>query len=70
MLVSVLLVLAVQAPASPELTHEERERVLALSPLPPPPRDPTNAHEEDPRAARLGQALFFETGFSRDGSVS
>jgi cytochrome c peroxidase len=70
MLLSVLLVLAAQAPASPELTREERERVLALSPLPPPPRDPTNAHEEDPRAARLGQALFFDRRFSKNGTIS
>lgn len=49
---------------------EELARVLALSPLPPAPADPTNAHADDPRAARLGQWLFFDARLSRDGDVS
>jgi cytochrome c peroxidase len=64
------LALVPQAPAGPGLTAEERARVLELSPLPPPPRDPTNAHEDDPRAARLGQALFFDRRLSKTGTIS
>jgi len=50
--------------------RSEVERILALSPLPPPPADPTNRHADDPRAAHLGQFLFFDTRFSAGGVVS
>jgi cytochrome c peroxidase len=48
------------------ITAEERSALLALSPdsLPPPASDPTNAHADDPAAAVLGQALFFDPSFS------
>ncbi|MGQ0552635.1 MAG: cytochrome-c peroxidase [Planctomycetota bacterium] len=49
---------------------DELRRILRLSPLPPPPPDPTNAVADDPRAARLGQALFFDGRLSADGTVS
>ena len=65
-----MLLLAPQVAAVPELTPAERERVLTFSPLPPPPRDPTNAYEEDPLAARLGQALFFDRRLSKNGTIS
>ena len=52
------------------LTAQEVRIALELSPLPPPPPDPTNAVYESEAAARLGQALFFDTRFSRDGQVS
>ena len=52
------------------LTPSEVERALELSPLPPPPKDPTNAYEDDARAARLGQAIFFDPRFSGNGEVS
>ncbi|MFT5289256.1 MAG: cytochrome c peroxidase, partial [Planctomycetota bacterium] len=51
-------------------TERDLERLLTLSPLPAPPLDSTNRFQADPRAARLGQALFFDTRFSADGSVS
>ena len=35
-------------------------RLDALSPLPPVPPDPTNRYADDPRAAALGQMLFFD----------
>lgn len=35
-----------------------------------PPADPTNAFADDPRAASLGKALFFDTGLSPSGKVS
>lgn len=39
----------------------------SLEPLPP---DPSNAVAADPRAALLGQRLFFDTRFSANGAVS
>lgn len=63
-----VLLLALQGP--PELAPELVRRALTLAPLPPAPRDPTNAHEEDPRAARLGQALFFDARLSKNGTIS
>lgn len=53
-----------------EFTPQERARIRQLSPLPPLPPDETNAVADDPRAARLGQRLFFDPGFSIDGKVS
>ena len=35
-----------------------------------PPPDPTNAFADDPRAARFGQALFFDPRLSADGTIS
>ncbi len=48
------------------LTAEERALLESLSPakLPPPPRDSSNRFADDPKAAALGQRLFFETAFS------
>lgn len=43
---------------------------IRLSALPPAPRDPSNAHESSPSAARLGERLFFDRRFSGNGSVS
>jgi cytochrome c peroxidase len=60
----------VPSPADVDLTPEEVRKALALSPLPPPPRDETNAVADDPAAARLGQFLFFETRLSGDGRFS
>lgn len=54
----------------PDFTPQEVERLLQHSPLGGPPRDPTNAVFENPAAARLGQRLFFDPGFSREGTVS
>jgi len=53
------------APAPPE--DEEARAALAmqaLDPAAPPPADPTNRFADDPRAAALGQRLFFDPGFS------
>jgi cytochrome c peroxidase len=52
------------------LTPGEMRTVLSLSPLPEPPRDPTNAVESDPRAVRLGHALFYDARLSGNGKVS
>jgi cytochrome c peroxidase len=46
-------------------------RALArLTPLGPPPADPTNRWADDPAAAHFGQFLFFEPGLSANGKVS
>lgn len=68
MLAALLVALAQEAPVV--IAEAERAILLELSPVPEMPRDPTNAHEADPRAARLGQALFFDTRLSLDGTVS
>lgn len=69
MLLALALLLAPQAGPVP-LEPDERRILLQLSPVPEPPRDASNAFESDPAAARLGQAVFFDARFSRDGSVS
>jgi len=51
-------------------TAEELERVFQHSPLGVPPADPTNAVFENPKAARLGQRIFYDPRFSREGSVA
>ena len=51
-------------------TGEELARVFTLSPLPEVPPDPTNRVADDPRAARLGQFLFFDEALSANGAVS
>jgi cytochrome c peroxidase len=50
-------------------TSDEVRALLKLSPLPDPPPDPTNRVYADPRAARFGQFLFFDTRFSASGEV-
>ncbi len=51
-------------------TAGELATVLSLSPLPELPPDATNRVADDTRAARLGQLIFFDPRFSKDGSVS
>lgn len=53
-----------------ELTDERIARLRSMSPLPPVPDDPTNRFADDPAAARLGQAVFFDERFSANGEVS
>ena len=45
-------------------------RSLWIDSLPPVPEDPSNAVADDPRAARLGQRLFFDTRLSENGAVA
>ena len=45
-------------------------RSLSIASLPPLPADPSNRVADNPRAARLGQRLFFDTRLSADNQVS
>ena len=45
-------------------------RGLWLGSLEPLPSDPSNQYADDPRAAALGQKLFFDTRFSSNGKVA
>ncbi|MEZ4640455.1 MAG: cytochrome c peroxidase [Caldilineaceae bacterium] len=45
-------------------------RSLSIDSLAPLPPDPSNAVADDPRAAALGQAIFFDTRFSANGQFS
>jgi len=45
-------------------------RSLSLDSLPPLPADPSNAVADDPRAAKFGHRLFFDTRLSANGAVS
>jgi cytochrome c peroxidase len=56
--------------ARDDFTATEVERILQHSPLGPPPPDPTNAVADNPVAAQLGQAIFFDPRFSRAGKTS
>jgi cytochrome c peroxidase len=53
-------------------TGRERRVIqsLSLAALPKLPRDPSNRFADDPRAAKLGHDLFFDTGLSANGRVS
>lgn len=43
---------------------------LRLSELSAAPKDPSNAHESSPKAAKLGERIFFDRRFSGNGAVS
>jgi cytochrome c peroxidase len=45
-------------------------RSLSIDSLEAVPADPSNAVADDPRAAALGQAIFFDTRFSANGKVA
>ncbi len=56
--------------AGVHFTLDEIARIVKHGPLGPPPDDPTNRFADDPRAAHLGQFLFFDTRLSANGEVS
>ena len=58
------------ADATLGFSPRELAGILDLSPLPPPPPDPTNRVADDPRAARLGQFVFYDPRFSDAGDTS
>lgn len=51
-------------------SEAERAAILSLSPIPERAPSPTNRVADDPDAARLGEALFFDEGLSIDGQSS
>lgn len=70
---AVLAAVLLSAACKPSSLTEEEARIVAtlsLSALPPLPADPSNRVADDPAAAALGQALFFDHDLSADGSVS
>ncbi|WP_219929231.1 cytochrome-c peroxidase [Albidovulum aquaemixtae] len=60
------------SPAVPDWAADEVGLIasLSLSELGPVPPDPSNRVADDPRAVDLGRAIFFDTRFSADGTVS
>ncbi|HEU0030704.1 MAG TPA: cytochrome c peroxidase [Kofleriaceae bacterium] len=52
------------SPTEDDFTAEELAILATLSPLPAVPADPTNAFADDPKAAALGQMLFFDKSYS------
>jgi cytochrome c peroxidase len=54
----------------PALDARLRGRLLRLERPADPPADPTNRVADDPRAAELGQRLFFDARISRNGRVA
>jgi cytochrome c peroxidase len=67
-----LALMAVTLGTVQESTWSERDvaRAKTHSPLPPPRPNATNRYADDPRAALLGQRLFFDARFSANGAVS
>jgi cytochrome c peroxidase len=59
-----------QAAVPAPFDAQDVQRILHLSPLGDPPPDPTNRFADDPAAARLGQALFFDTRLSKNGQTA
>ena len=59
----------VSEPLAP-FTDQEMREIRKLSPLPDPPPSPTNTVADNPDAALLGQALFFDKRFSANGEIS
>lgn len=53
-----------------DFSPAERELLLTMSPLPPPPRDKTNAVDGNPEAIAFGAALFFDKRLSGNGEFS
>jgi cytochrome c peroxidase len=71
--VGALALVAAAPPQSDDtvsFTEVEVRRLLQHSPLEGPPPDPTNRVADDPRAARLGQRLFFDPRLSANGEIS
>lgn len=67
-----LALLACDAKPAPDtpLTAAERALIESLSPPPALPPNPTNRFADDPAAANLGHALFFDARLSANGKVS
>ena len=74
LILGAILLISVAAAASGGVRWNAAEiddlRSLSLAALDPVPPDPTNRVANDPRAAALGERLFFDTRLSLDGKVS
>ena len=71
LLVMAALAVAPMAGGAVDFGPQERQRVLAHGPWPPPPaRDPGNAHAGRADAIALGQQLFFDPRLSPDGRMA
>lgn len=60
-------------PAGPHTWSDSEKDVLRslwIGSLGPLPVDPSNEYSDDPKAARLGEKFFFDSRFSKDGTVS
>jgi cytochrome c peroxidase len=70
--VAAVLVGAAVASRQPEWSADELKQIgaLSLTSLPPLPADPSNRFADNPDAAELGRALFFDTRLSADGSIA
>jgi cytochrome c peroxidase len=70
----ILLALSIVSACAPSTRWSAEEaamlRSLSLSSLEPLRPDPSNRYGDDPRAAKLGQALFFDERLSSNGKVS
>lgn len=78
----VFLLVFSQAPALGDDTSSRKEfpvwsqeetkilRSLWIGSLPPSPKDPSNSFAENQKAARLGEKLFFDPRFSKNGNIS
>jgi cytochrome c peroxidase len=67
---AITLTAASPAPSGWSPAQLDELKSLSLSALEPPPPDPTNRVADDPRAAQLGERLFFDTRLSSDGKVA
>jgi cytochrome c peroxidase len=75
LLVCAGLALLISACSAIGQTHWNEDELAALrslwiGSLQPLPANPSNQYAEDPRAAELGQKLFFDTRFSSNGEVA
>lgn len=61
---------AADAPVAISPAELRAFRSLWIGNLGPPPDDPSNAYDTDPRAARLGRAIFFDQRFSQNGKLA
>ncbi len=71
-IILVLAALILASCSEPKLTPYDLKRAkeFVLSSLPPLPRDPSNKFADDPKAARLGELLFFDHELSATSLVS
>ncbi|MFO0651844.1 MAG: cytochrome c peroxidase [Polyangiales bacterium] len=59
-----------EPPVDGRFNRDEWELIQAMRAPTAPPPDPTNRVADDPRAARFGETLFNDTGFSSNNMVS